>query len=204
MSLHLFGTENLSYEQLTQFVTELKKPGVVPPGGLVARDPVIVMKDNTGKYTNNSKNRVYLSKNMIGIQFADVKTSLNWGYRLMVKTGLPWERALYKFKSENMRIPYFHEIWQNNLNLSGLCGLSAQTMELDPQLVQFLKRKSREWSHMTTPYPDATPIVRAYHSLGKGDQLIGPDGQLWHVIESKPQLNGPPHVTVEPVGEADG
>jgi len=162
------------------------------------------MKDNTGKYTNTDKNRIYLSKNTIGIQFSSTKTSLNWAYRLMVKTGLPWERAIYKFQSENMRIAYFHEIWEKKLNLAGLCGLSTETIELDSQLLQFLKKKSREWNHMTTPYPDSTPIVRAYHSLGKGDHLIGPDQQLWQVIESKPQLNGPPHIAVEPVGETDG
>lgn len=201
LATHLFGTENLTYSQLLELVQELKKPGITPPGGLVARDPVIVMKDNTGTYTNNGKSRLYLSKNRVGLQFSDMATSLGWAYRLMVRTGLSWERALYKFYTENMNITYFQEVWSNGLNLAGLCGLSKDAMELDHQLSVYLSKKSRHWKQMTTPYPDSTPIARAYYSLAKGDRLKDSSGILWEVLESKPQLDGPPEITIKPLEE---
>lgn len=204
LATHLFGTENLDYNQLLELIQELKKPGIKPPGGLIARDPVVIMKNNTGKYTETGKDRIYLSKGKIGIQFKDIYTSLDWGYRLLVKTGLPWERALYKFNTENMKLTYFSEIWSQGLNLSGLCGLKPSTMELDQQLVKYLTRKISHWRHMTTPYPDSTPIARAYYSLAKGDRLQAEDGSLWEVTESKPQLSGPPEITLKPVEEPNG
>jgi hypothetical protein len=199
LAVHLFGSEDLSLEQMLELVRELKKPGITPPGGLVARDPVIVMKSNTGKYTNTGRSRVYYSKNAVGIQFADIQTAMGWAYRLMVKSGMPWEKALHKVKKENLNLKYFHSIWKDNLNISGLCGLLPGTYDFDHQLLQKLNFLSKYWERMTTPYPDNTPIKRVYHSLGKGDLLVDPEGNLWEVVQTKAHLNGPQEIMLEPV-----
>lgn len=204
MALHLFGTEDLDLKQLLELVDELKKPGVTPPGGLVAREPVTVMRDNVGTYTGTDKSRVYLSKGRIAIQFSDRATALGWAYRLMVKTGLPWEKALHKFKTENMNIVFFHQIWSEKRNLPGLCGLTPGSFELDHQLEQYLQRLTRQWQRNTTPYPDNTPLKRQYNSLSKGDKLVDDLGETWAVAATRPSLDGPPEIMLEKVEEVVG
>lgn len=197
----MFGTEDLNLKQLNELVTELKKPGVQPPGGLVARDPIVIMRDNPSNYTGTDKSRVYLGKNRVGIQFADMPTAMNWAYKLMVKTGLPWEKALHRFRVENMPINFFHHIWSQKLNLAGLCGLSPGSFELDPQLVTHLHKLTTRWRRITTPYPDSTPLKRVYHSLGKGDKLLDTEGNEWEIQSTRPSLTGPQEILLEPANK---
>lgn len=203
MARHLFGTEALTLDQMLELCSELKKPGILPPGGLVARDPIIVMRDNRDPrgrdYTDTGKSRLYLAKNRVGIQFASREVALAWAYKLMVKTGLTWERAVYKIRTENLNLTFFHQIWSQKLNLPGLCGLSPGTFELDHQLDTYLKRMTKEWRRLVTAYPDSTPIRRVYHSLAKGDQLIDSNGELWEIVSTRPNLSGPQEILLEPV-----
>lgn len=194
-AMHLFGTADLDGQQLNDLIAELRKPGCQPPGGLEAKDPVVIMVDNPEDYAG-THNRIYLSGDRVKIQFRDHRAAMGWAHKLITRTNVPWEKALTRWQ-EGMRLQVFCEVWAQKRSLSRLLGL--QEFQLDRQLEKTLKQITQRWRRLTTPYPDKTPLDRQFFSLSRGDKLQDPEGRAWEIAERHPQLEGPPRLVLRPI-----